>query len=132
MAKKIFTLFILGLSFFMPIFGVIVHIPWNSNYTPNNSDYNAPSHASIWNGVESEDSQDMLLNFFSYINEYLRWAFSVICTAVVIYWWYRLITSNRKKKALKQWIWALIWSAIGVVIAMLSYMLVHLMANLKF
>lgn len=129
MAKKIFTLSILGLSFFMPIFGVTVHVPWNGNYSPGSSDYNIGSKT-VW--ANGDTSQQMLYSFFSYINEYLWWAFSVVCTAVVVYWWYRLITSNWDKKALKQWVWALVWSAIGVVIAMLSYMIVHLMANLNF
>ena len=49
---------------------------------------------------------------------------------MIIYGWFLLITANWDKKAIKQWVWALVWSAIGVTIAMLSYMIVNLVANL--
>ena len=130
MAKKIFTIFILSLSFFMPIFGVTVHVPWSSNYSSENSDYKIWSRDVRYS--DSSKAQNSLLIAFDFINEYLRWAFSVICTAVVVYGWYRMITANWDKKAMKQWVWALIWSAIGIVIAMLSYMIVNLLANLNF
>jgi hypothetical protein len=73
-----------------------------------------------------------LLDIFDFVNEYLWWSFSVVCFGVVVYWWYCLITSNWDKKALKQWVWALVWSAIGIVIAMLSYTLINFLANIKF
>jgi hypothetical protein len=130
MAKKIFTIFILSLSFSMPIFGVTVHVPWNSNYSPENSDYKIWSRDVRYS--DSSKAQNSLLIAFDFINEYLRWAFSVVCTAVVVYGWYRMITANWDKKAMKQWVWALVWSAIGIVIAMLSYMIVNLLANLNF
>ena len=130
MAKKIFTIFILSLSFFMPIFGVTVHVPWSSNYSSENSDYKIWSRDVRYS--DSDKAQNSLLIAFDFINEYLRWAFSVICTAVVVYGWYRMITANWDKKAMKQWVWALVWSAIGIVIAMLSYMIVNLLANLNF
>ena len=130
MAKKIFTIFILSLSFSMPIFGVTVHVPWNSTYSTESSDYKIWSRDVRYS--DSDKAQNSLLIAFDFINEYLRWAFSVICTAVVVYGWYRMITSNWDKKAMKQWVWALIWSAIGIVIAMLSYMIVNLLANLNF
>ena len=130
MAKKIFTIFILSLSFSMPIFGVTVHVPWNSTYSTESSDYNIWSRDVRYS--DSDKAQNSLLIAFDFINEYLRWAFSVICTAVVVYGWYRMITSNWDKKAMKQWVWALIWSAIGIVIAMLSYMIVNLLANINF
>ena len=130
MAKKIFTIFILSLSFFMPIFGVTVHVPWSSNYSSENSDYKIWSRDVRYS--DSSKAQNSLLIAFDFINEYLRWAFSVVCTAVVVYGWYRMITANWDKKAMKQWVWALVWSAIGIVIAMLSYMIVNLLANLNF
>ena len=130
MAKKIFTIFILSLSFSMPIFGVTVHVPWNSTYSPENSDYKIWSRDVRYS--DSSKAQNSLLIAFDFINEYLRWAFSVVCTAVVVYGWYRMITANWDKKAMKQWVWALVWSAIGIVIAMLSYMIVNLLANLNF
>ena len=130
MAKKIFTIFILSLSFSMPIFGVTVHVPWNSTYSTESSDYNIWSRdVRYW---DSDKAQNSLLMAFDFINEYLWWSFSAVCTAVVVYGWYRMITANWDKKAMKQWVWALIWSAIGVVIAMLSYMIVNLLANLNF
>lgn len=123
MAKKIFTLIILGLSFFMPIFGVTVNVPWK-----NTTDYKINSSEVTF--YDSDKSQGALLKVFDYINNHLWWAFSVVCTAVAVYGWFLLITANWDKKAIKQWVWALVWSAIGVVIAMLSYMIVHLVANL--
>jgi hypothetical protein len=131
MFKKVFTIFILGLSFFMPIFGVSIHIPWHSDYLAKSSDYNVKNLSDTEVSFDDSTSQKFLLKIFDYINQYLWWAFSAVCTAVVIYWWYRLITSNWDKKALKQWVWALIWSGIGIVIAMLSYMLIDFLANLK-
>lgn len=125
MAKKIFTLIILGLSFSMPIFGVTVNIPWK---TIGTTDYKITSKSVTYS--DSENSQNALLHVFDYINDHLWWAFSVVCTAVAVYGWFLLITANWDKKAIKQWVWALVWSAIGVVIAMLSYMIVNLVANL--
>ena len=132
MAKKIFTIFILSLSFSMPIFGVTVYVPWDKDNTANsaNSDYNILSRDIRYSS--SDNAQNSLLIAFDFINEYLRWFFSVVCTAVVVYGWYRMITANWDKKAMKQWVWALVWSAIGIVIAMLSYMIVNLLANLNF
>jgi len=125
MAKKIFTLIILGLSFSMPIFGVTVNVPWK---TIGTTDYKVTSSAVSYSS--SDTSQSALLHVFDYINDHLWWAFSVVCTAVAIYGWFLLITANWDKKAIKQWVWALVWSAIGVTIAMLSYMIVNLVANL--
>ena len=127
MAKKIFTIIILGLSFFMPIFGVTVHVPWD---TVGTDDYKIGQQTVTYS--DSGKSQDALLHVLDFVNDYLWWAFSVVCTAVAVYGWFRLITANWDKKAMKQWIWALIWSAIGVVIAMLSYMIINLVANLNF
>jgi hypothetical protein len=110
----------------MPIFGVTVYVPYD---TIGAQDYN------IWSPAirsENSESQDLLLKAIDFFNNYLWWAFSVVCTAVVVYGWFRLITANWDKKALKQWIWALVWSAIGVAIAMISYMLINLLANLNF
>ncbi len=126
MAKKIFTIIILWLSFFMPIFGVTVYVP-SSNGSP---DYIVKSTA-IRN-ESAEKSNDLLLKVINFFNEYLWLAFGIVCTAVAIYGWFRLITSNWDKKAMKQWIWALIWSAAWIAIAMLSYMLINLLANLNF
>ena len=126
MAKKIFTLIILGLSFSMPIFGVTVNIPWK---TASTVDYKI-ANKELGSNEDSEVSQTALLHVFDYINDHLWWAFSVVCTAVAVYGWFLLITANWDKKAIKQWVWALVWSAIGVVIAMLSYMIVNLVANL--
>ena len=124
MAKKIFTFIILGLSFSMPIFGVTVNVPWK---TIGTTDYKITGKGVTYS---QEKSQGALLHVFDYINDHLWWAFSVVCAAVAAYGWYLLITANWDKKAVKQWVWALVWSAIGVVIAMLSYMIVNLMANL--
>ena len=127
MAKKIFTIIILGLSFFMPIFGVTVHVPWD---TVGTDDYKIGQQTVTYS--DSGKSQYALLHVFDFVNDYLWWAFSVVCAAVAVYGWFCLITANWDKKAMKQWIWALIWSAIGVVIAMLSYMIINLIANLNF
>ena len=126
MAKKIFTLIILGLSFSMPIFGVTVNIPWK---TIGTTDYKIVN-SELGYGKDSETSQTALLHVFDYINDHLWWAFSVVCAAVAAYGWYLLITANWDKKGVKQWVWALVWAAIGVVIAMLSYFIVNLAANL--
>lgn len=126
MAKKIFTIFILSLSFSMPIFGVTVNIPWK---TIGTTDYKIVN-SELGYGKDSETSQTALLHVFDYINDHLWWAFSVVCAAVAVYGWYLLITANWDKKAVKQWVWALVWAAIGVVIAMLSYFIVNLAANL--
>jgi len=126
MAKKIFTIIILWLSFFMPIFGVTVYVPWDKG----TSDYKIGTTKIDY--ADSSSSNDALLRVLDFINDHLRWAFSVVCTAVAVYGWFLLITSNWDKKAMKQWIWALIWSAIGVVIAMLSYMIINLIANINF
>lgn len=133
MAKKLFTIIILASSLFMPIFGVTIHVPGSSYYTSSSSDYN------IWKGSASDrqvyknskESQNQIFGAFNYINTYLWRAFSAVCAWAVVFGWYRLITAHGDKKAMKQAIWSLIWSAIGVVIAMLSYTIVTLLANLN-
>lgn len=47
-------------------------------------------------------NEDTIFNTTNLINKYLRWAFTVICTALVIYGGFELITANGDKKALKR------------------------------
>ena len=126
MAKKIFTIIILWLSFSMPIFGLSVFVPKNGITSP---DVKIKSYEISY---DADTSEDILLKIIDVFNNYLWRAFGIVCTAVAIYGWFKLITSNWDKKAMKQWIWAILWSVIGIVIAMLSYMIINLVANLNF
>ena len=131
MVKKIFTLIILWASLFMPIFGVSIHLPGTATYNSDKSDLNIQQWKTQIDYNDSDQAEQWLYNTVSFFNSYLWWSFAVICTWAVIFGWFRLITSQGDKKALKQWLWALIWSAVGIVIAMLSYTIVTLLANLN-
>ena len=71
-----------------------------------------------------------LLNTVNLVNKYLRWSFTLVCTALVIYWGFELITANGDKKALKRAQWTFIGTWVWLAIAMLSYAFVKILTNL--
>ena len=131
MVKKLLTILILWASFFMPIFGISVTLPGDGAYNKSTSDIYIKQWETTISNESSKQAWESLYRIVNFVNSYLWWSFAVVCTGAVVFWGYCLITSNGDKKALKQGIWALIWSAIWVVVAMLSYAIVNLLANLN-
>lgn len=75
-------------------------------------------------------NEDTLFSGINLVNKYLRRSFAVVCTAMLIYGGYHLITANGDKKAMKKAQRALIGTGVGIVIAMLSYTIVRILTDL--
>lgn len=125
MTKKVLSSLLLLSTIFMPIFWVELRLPSDHagddiNITIEDQTKNTRIR---WN-------EDTLFKSVNLVNTYLWWSFAVISTGLVIYWGYQLITSNGDKKAMKKAVRTLIWTAIGISIAMLSYLIVKFLTNL--
>jgi hypothetical protein len=137
MLKKIFSITILSISFFMPIFWVQVYLPKDVSNddinitTSAEEDYKSELPGSGSN-TQVSWKEDTIYKAFNVVNSHLWRSFSIICTAMVIYWWFCLITANWDKKALKRAMWVFIWTGIWICIAMVSYAVVNLLTNIGF
>lgn len=125
MTKKIFSSLLLLSTIFMPIFWVELRLP--SDHAGD--DINITIEGQTKN-TRIRGNEDTLFKSINLVNTYLWWSFAVISTGLVIYWGYQLITSNGDKKIMKKAIRTLIWTAIGISIAMLSYLIVKFLTNL--
>ncbi|RAL55632.1 hypothetical protein BSK20_04740 [SR1 bacterium human oral taxon HOT-345] len=118
MVKKVFSTVILALFATLPVFGIKVTVP------QGHAGDDLPKKHVV------DTQEEGIFQGINIINKYLRWSFAVICTAVVVYGGYQLITANGDKKAMKKAVWALMGAGIGITIAMLSYTIVSLLTNL--
>lgn len=125
MTKKILSSFLLLSTIFMPIFWVELRLP--SDHAGD--DINITIEGQTKN-TRIRGNEDTLFKSINLVNTYLWWSFAVISTGLVIYWGYQLITSNGDKKIMKKAVRTLIWTAIGISIAMLSYLIVKFLTNL--
>jgi len=125
MTKKILSSLLLLSTIFMPIFWVELRLP--SDHAGD--DINITIEGQTKN-TRIRGNEDTLFKSINLVNTYLWWSFAVISTGLVIYWGYQLITSNGDKKIMKKAIRTLIWTAIGISIAMLSYLIVKFLTNL--
>lgn len=125
MIKKVLSSLLLLSTIFMPIFWVELRLP--SDHAGD--DINITIEGQTKN-TRIRWNEDTLFKSVNLVNTYLWWSFAVISTGLVIYWGYQLITSNGDKKAMKKAVRTLIWTAIGVSIAMLSYLIVKFLTNL--
>ena len=125
MIKKILSSLLLLSTIFMPIFWVELRLP--SDHAGD--DINITIEGQTKN-TRIRWNEDTLFKSVNLVNTYLWRSFAVISTGLVIYWGYQLITSNGDKKVMKKAIRTLIWTAIGISIAMLSYLIVKFLINL--
>ena len=125
MIKKVLSFLLLLSTIFMPIFWVELRLP--SDHAGD--DINITIEGQTKN-TRIRWNEDTLFKSVNLVNTYLWRSFAVISTGLVIYWGYQLITSNGDKKAMKKAVRTLIWTAIGVSIAMLSYLIVKFLTNL--
>lgn len=125
MIKKVLSSLLLFSTIFMPIFWVELRLP--SDHAGD--DINITIEGQTKN-TRIRWNEDTLFKSVNLVNTYLWWSFAVISTGLVIYWGYQLITSNGDKKAMKKAVRTLIWTAIGISIAMLSYLIVKFLTNL--
>ena len=125
MIKKVLSSLLLLSTIFMPIFWVELRLP--SDHAGD--DINITIEGQTKN-TRIRGNEDTLFKSINLVNTYLWWSFAVISTGLVIYWGYQLITSNGDKKIMKKAIRTLIWTAIGISIAMLSYLIVKFLTNL--
>lgn len=119
MIKKLTAFFITVLYYSLPVFWLKVTLP---SSRPGD-DYNIQKTNIVGN-------EDTLFSGVNLVNKYLRRSFAVVCTAMVIYGGYHLITANGDKKAMKKAQRALIGTGVGIVIAMLSYTVVRILTDL--
>ena len=125
MIKKVLSFLLLLSTIFMPIFWVELRLP--SDHAGD--DINITIEGQTKN-TRIRWNEDTLFKSVNLVNTYLWWSFAVISTGLVIYWGYQLITSNGDKKIMKKAVRTLIWTAIGISIAMLSYLIVKFLTNL--
>lgn len=125
MLKKVLSSLLLLSTIFMPIFWVELRLP--SDHAGD--DINITIEGQTKN-TRIRGNEDTLFKSINLVNTYLWWSFAVISTGLVIYWGYQLITSNGDKKIMKKAVRTLIWTAIGISIAMLSYLIVKFLTNL--
>jgi len=125
MIKKVLSSLLLLSTIFMPIFWVELRLP--SDHAGD--DINITIEGQTKN-TRIRGNEDTLFKSINLVNTYLWWSFAVISTGLVIYWGYQLITSNGDKKIMKKAVRTLIWTAIGISIAMLSYLIVKFLTNL--
>lgn len=125
MIKKLASSLILLTLVSMPIFGVEVHLPWD--YAGDDLNITMKGQTS---NTRVRWDEKTLFRSINVVNDYLWWSFAVVCTGLVIYGGYGLITANGDKKAMQKALWTLIGTAIGITIAMLSYLIVKLLVNL--
>ncbi len=64
------------------------------------------------------------------VNKYLWFALGVVAMIVIVIAWIKLITARWDEKKMKEVNQLIIWLVVGVVIAMLAYLLVRAIANL--
>ena len=114
MIKKVLSSLLLLSTIFMPIFWVELRLP--SDHAGD--DINITIEGQTKN-TRIRGNEDTLFKSINLVNTYLWWSFAVISTGLVIYWGYQLITSNGDKKIMKKAVRTLIWTAIGISIAML-------------
>ena len=125
MIKKVLSSLLLLSTIFMPIFWVELRLP--SDHAGD--DINITIEGQTKN-TRIRWNEDTLFKSVNLVNTYLWRSFAVISTGLVIYWGYQLITSNGDKKIMKKAVRTLIWTAIGISIAMLSYLIVKFLTNL--
>ncbi len=125
MIKKILSSLLLLSTIFMPIFWVELRLP--SDHAGD--DINITIEGQTKN-TRIRWNEDTLFKSVNLVNTYLWRSFAVISTGLVIYWGYQLITSNGDKKVMKKAVRTLIWTAVGISIAMLSYLIVKFLTNL--
>lgn len=125
MIKKVLSSLLLLSTIFMPIFWVELRLP--SDHAGD--DINITIEGQTKN-TRIRWNEDTLFKSVNLVNTYLWRSFAVISTGLVIYWGYQLITSNGDKKVMKKAVRTLIWTAVGISIAMLSYLIVKFLTNL--
>lgn len=125
MLKKVFSSIVILSSFFMPIFWVEVRLP---NDQVGN-DINITTQWQMSN-TRIRGDEKTLFNTVNLVNNYLRWSFTIVCTILVIYGGFELITANGDKKALKRAQWTFIGTWVWIAIAMLSYAIVRILSNI--
>lgn len=125
MIKKLISSLILFTTISMPIFWVELRLP--SDHAGDDLNITIQGQTS---NTRIRGNEDTLFKSINLVNQYLWWSFAVICTGLVIYGGYGLITANGDKKAMQKALWTLIGTAIWIVIAMLSYLIVRLLTNL--
>lgn len=125
MIKKFFSILVILSSFFMPIFWVEVRLP--NDHAGDDVNITLQGQTS---NIRIRGDEKTLFNTTNLINKYLRWSFAVVCSAMVIYGGFQLITSEWDKKAVKKAQWAFIGTGVGIAIAMLSYAFIRILTNL--
>jgi len=64
------------------------------------------------------------------VNEYLRFGIGVVCMAVLVVGWFKLMTASGNPEKLKQANKLLMWALIWILISLLSYAIIRLVVNL--
>ncbi len=80
--------------------------------------------------IDSSTGEKDIFELIQIINKYLWFSIGAIALVWLIIWWFRLLTSEGDEEANKKTSKMLLWSAIWIGIAMLSYAIVRLIVNL--
>ena len=98
---------------------------WFSTITPDKW-----SAISNWTDSIVEADANTILWTINIINWYLRLAIWAITLWVLIYWWFKLISSQWEEKKLKEANSLILWAFVGIVIASMWYAIIKIVVNL--
>lgn len=77
-----------------------------------------------------QSNETDIFELIQVINKYLWFSIGAVSLVGIIIWWFRLLTSEWDEEANKKTSKMLLWAAIGLGVAMLSYAIVRLIVNL--
>lgn len=81
-----------------------------------------------WTVIETDENT--ILWTINIINWYLWIAIWAIALWVLVYWWFKLISSQWEEKKLKEANSLILWAFVGIVIASMWYALIKVAVNL--
>jgi hypothetical protein len=110
-----------GLMFgFSSSYGITIQVPSQQGQT---------DVAVLWS-TSIQENESTLLNVIQLINSYLWFAIWVVCMAVLIRGWVKLITAQWDEKKMAEANKLLLWALAWIIISLLSYALIRLIVNL--
>lgn len=119
--KKIVLFIIFVFSFLsLNVFAVNVSIPWDSGW-----DYHYEEET-VSSGPYDSDWK----NLINTVNKYLWQALLVVSFAVLIYWWYILISSEWDQEKLKKANKLLIYAWIWIFVSISAYIVVDIVVDI--
>lgn len=117
--KLLLILSIFGLNL-VNVFWITLQVP-----TPSGQD----DIVVTW-PTQVESNESTIFDIIQIVNDYLRFAIAWIAMVVLIYWWIKLITSDRNKEEVSKVNKMIVSAMIAIFAAIISYAIVKLVVNI--